>query len=254
MSDKNYVISEEYILPSNGKIYSQKVNPVVRLRSMTTNDEMKRLAPSERPYKNLCDIIDDCLIDDPGISSYDMCLADYQYLLHKLRVVTYGADYKLEFQCPWCLTTETATLNLDELEVVTAENIDIESLLHFDLPVTHKHIALRMQTPRIIDDITIQEKEFERKSKGSQGDSAFLFTLIATIESVDGDKLDYIQKEKFIRDLPMKDTNYITKKAQKLVDAFGIDTIIHRTCPKCGVDYAGSFRLTKEFFGPSIDE
>lgn len=91
-----YVFAEEYTLPSMGKVYDVKVNPVVRLKSMTTEHEMKRLSPSERPYKTLCEIIDDCLVDNPGISSYDMCMADYIFLLHKLRVATYGKHMMLQ--------------------------------------------------------------------------------------------------------------------------------------------------------------
>lgn len=44
----DYIISEEYTLPSHGKIYSKPVKEVVKLRSMTTNEEMKRLSPSDR--------------------------------------------------------------------------------------------------------------------------------------------------------------------------------------------------------------
>ena len=250
----NFTIAEEYTLPSKGIVYSQNVNPVVTIKSMTTQHEMQRLAPSERPYKNICAIIDDCLVDNPGISSYDMCLSDYQFLLHKLRVVTYGADYKMQFTCPYCKSTEDAVINLDSLKVVEADNIDFSSLQEFILPQTKKKIVLKMQTPRIIDDITVKTNELKKKSNKSQGDPAFLFTLINLIDTVDGKKLDAIEREKFAVNLPMRDTNYIMKKAQKLVESFGIDTSITRTCPVCGLDYTGFFRITKEFFGPTIDD
>ena len=92
---ENYAIFEEGTLPSLGKVYGGlKVNPDFKIRSMTTEEEMRRLSHSDRPLKVICDIIDDCLIDKPfEISSYDMCLGDYQYLLHKLRVATYGPQY-----------------------------------------------------------------------------------------------------------------------------------------------------------------
>ena len=54
----NYTIAEEYTLPSLGKVYKEQVNPVVKIRSMTTEEEMLRLAPSEKAYKNICEIID----------------------------------------------------------------------------------------------------------------------------------------------------------------------------------------------------
>lgn len=251
MSD--YVVAEEYTLPSLGKVYSENVNPVVKIKSMTTNQEMKRLAPSERAYKTICDIIDECLVENPGISSYDMCLADYQFLLHKLRVVTYGKDYKLEFTCPFCGSKEEATIDLDSLEVRNADDINYGDLQEFVLPKTKKKIRIKMQTPRMIDQISIQSKDLDKKSKGTQGDTAFLFTIEYMIESVDGEELDSVRKERFVRNLPMMDTNYIMKKAEKLVESFGIQTSIEKECPICGLDYTGSFRFTQEFFRPSID-
>ena len=249
----NYSIAEEYVLPSGGKVYAEQVTPVVKIRSMPTEEEMKRLAPSERAYKNICEIIDDCLVEDPGISAYDMCLADYQFLLHKLRVVTYGSDYNTTSICPYCGTENSGVVNLNDLKVVPYSLNDFSKYNEFVLPVTKKKITIRMQTPRMIDDVTAQSKELQRKSKGAAGDTAFLFTLQNLIETIDGKKLDPIKKEDFVRQLPMMDTNYIVKHAQKLVESFGIDTAIVKTCSMCGLDYTSSFRITAEFFGPSID-
>lgn len=249
----NYVIAEEYTLPSLGKVYDEHVNPVVKLKSMTTTHEMKRLAQTERPYKNLCEIIDDCLVDNPGISSYDMCMADYVFLLQKLRVVTYGRDYKVVSTCPFCGSETQVNVNLDELEVVPFDVDNFADLREFTLPKTGKKIKLTMQTPRMNDEVTIRSKELRRRTKGSDGDSAFLITLEMIVNTVDGEKLDIIQLERFLRDLPMMDTNYITQHEKKLVESFGVKNIIEKTCPVCGLDYTSSFRIGPDFFRPDID-
>ena len=62
-----------------------------------------------------------------------------------------------------------------------------------------------------------------------------------------------IKKEQFVRTMPMMDTNYIIKHAEKLVESFGIRMEIPYTCSLCGLDYNSIFRVTKEFFGPTID-
>lgn len=249
----NYSIAEEYTLPSLGKVYTQKINPVVKLRSMTTQEEMKRLSPSERQYKGLCDIIDDCIVEPIGISVYDMCIADYQFLLHKLRVVTYGNSYKINSICPYCGTQNEIELNLDELKVTECSLEDISKLMEFDLPKTGKHIKIALQTPRMLDEISIRNKELQRKSKGAAQDATLIYTISSLISTIDGEYLDAVKKEDFVRNLPMMDTNYILKHAQKLVESFGIDTTIEQFCGFCSLDYKGSFRFTSEFFGPSID-
>jgi hypothetical protein len=249
----NYSFAEEYTLPSLGKVYTQKINPVIKLRSMTTEEEMKRLSPNERQYKNLCEIIDDCMIENPGISSYDMCLADYQFLLHKLRVVTYGSDYKTVSTCPYCDNVNEHTIDLGNLEVKECDLDELNKYLEFDLPKTGKRIRLALQTPRMLDDVTVKSNDLKKRSKGKAKDSTLIYTMQSLISTVDGKYLDPIKMEEFLRNLPMMDTNYIIKHAQKLVESFGMDSGVTNVCSLCGLDYTSSFRFTSEFFGPTLD-
>lgn len=249
----NYTISEEFHLPSKGKVYSENVNPIVKLRSMTTEDEMKRLSPSERSYKNLCEIIDSCLVENPGISSYDMCLADYQYLLYMLRVVTYGSKYNVTSRCPYCSSDNDSSIDLNNLKITPYVKKDLDKYTNITLPISNHKVTIRMQTPRMIDDVEEQVKERRKQTKNKEGDSAFLFTVMGIIDKIDGEDLDPIKKEDFVRKLPMGDTNFIIRNAEKLVESFGVQREVENVCPVCGLDYTSSFRLTKEFFGPSID-
>lgn len=250
MSD--YVIAESYTLPSLGKVYKTDVNPHVKLRSMTTAEEMKRLAPSDKIYKNICEIIDDCLVEKPGISSYDMCLGDYQFLLHKLRVVTYGPEYNVSSTCPYCGSTNSGTVNLDDLAVFEY-NDELNKYFELDLPKSKKHIKLRMQTPRILDGIQERAKELKKRSSNVVGDPAFLLSIETLIEEVDGHKPNPLNLPEFVKSLPMMDTNFILKYADKLNERIGLDTRLDNTCDVCGLDYTNFFRVTGEFFGPSID-
>lgn len=110
-------IFENFVLPSGGAIYGTFVNPNVTLRSMTTMEEMKRLSPTDTPYKVMSDIIEDCMKPKPAIHVYEMCLGDYQYLLHKLRIVTYGPDYKMTVKCKDCGETTESIGNLESLQI-----------------------------------------------------------------------------------------------------------------------------------------
>lgn len=246
----DYIIAEEYTLPSKGLVYSQEVNPNIKIRSMTTNEEMKRLSPSERPYKLLSEIIDDCLVVKPGISSYDMCLEDFQYLLHKLRVVTYGSDYKLTTVCPVCGNINNQKLDLDTLPVSEYSD-ECNQNLNITLPATKKVIKLKLQTPRILDDISVKSKDLHTKSPDMKGEPAFLLNLQSLIDTVDGEKLNTAQLTAFVSQLPMRDANYILKSINKI--KLGIDTMITFTCQKCKANYNQSLPITGEFFRPSID-
>ncbi len=248
----DYTLTGSYTLPSLGKIYSTSVNPNIKLRSMTVAEEMKRLNSSDRPYKNIADIIDDCLIDKPGISAYDMCLGDFQFLLHRLRVVTYGSKYKLSSKCPHCGFENVGEIDLNDMSV-SSYTEDVNKYFEIELPVTKKHLKLRMQTPRILDDISVRVKEITSKRKSSSKDSAFLLNIESVIELVDGEKLDMFKKSDFVKQLPMADTNYIIAAITKVNEVIGLDTSLYMTCDLCGLEYESPFRVTPEFFRPTVD-
>ena len=248
----DYTLTGNYTLPSLGKVYDVDVNPDVKIRSMTVAEEMKRLNSSDRPYKNLADIIDDCLIDKPGISSYDMCLGDFQYLLHKLRVVTYGTKYKLSSRCPHCGFDNVGEIDLNDMSVSSYTD-EVEKYFDIELPVSKNKVRLRMQTPRMLDDINIRVKEITSKRKSSSKDSAFLLNIESVIDKVDGSKLDVFKKSDFVKQLPMADINYILASVNKINELIGLDMTLNATCDFCGLDYDSPFRITPEFFRPSID-
>ena len=138
----NYTIMEGYELPSRGKIYAEDVNPHIELRSMTARDEMKRLSPSSTPLKTLADIIEGCCIEKPAIHVYDMSLGDYEFLLHKLRIVTYGEDYKVTLRCFECGEAIETVADLGQLSVKDFDEDAIKALQTFSLPKSGRVITL----------------------------------------------------------------------------------------------------------------
>ena len=249
----DYTIAENFILPSKGEIYEKTFDPNIKLKSMTIRDEMKRTSQNATPHRNLCEIIDGCLLTKLPISAYDMCIGDYEYLLHKLRVVTYGPEYKMVVGCPHCTAVYEANTNLDELKVKEFDLKQIEECLDFVLPVCKREIKLRLETPRILDAIDAKVKEAKRKDKVDYDPTAFI-TLQQTIELVDNMKLGYIELENFINQLNAKDAIFILNKINKVNSFIGLDTSLDVTCSTCGGDIKTFFRFGPEFFRPSENE
>lgn len=250
---KDYTIAEDFTLPSLGKVYEKEINPEVKIRAMTTEDEMRRLSRTNRPHKLLCDIIDDCLVEKPEISSYDMCLPDQQFLLYKLRTVTYGSNYKLSCVCPHCGATNDIVFDMDRLVCKQYTDED-DSLFTLELPVTKKTVKLKLQTPRMLEAIDAKVAEAKKRHPNIESEPAFLFNVVAIIDEIDGENLSEIDKEDFVRNLPMRDTNAIANRLNKLTESFGISSEFEETCDRCGLNYTATFRTSTEFFRPTIDE
>ena len=252
-NQRDYTISEFFTLPSEGKVYNELIDPQIELRSMTTAEEMRRLSPNDRTYENLCSIIDDCLVKGPSMSSYDMCLGDYQFLLYKLRLITYGSDYVVNVQCPYCKSVSQEKINLDNLYVKTYSE-DINKYNSLVLPMTNKKITLKMITPRMLDNLKDKVKEFKRRASDSNLDSAILYSISSVIDTVDGKKQNEAKLEEFVRTLPMKDTNMIANYSDKASSMLGVDTNLIFSCDMCGLEHKTRLPMNNEFFRPALDE
>lgn len=250
MSD-NYTIKESFKLPSKGLIYSKPINPVVELRSMTTREELRRTSPTNTPYKVLADIIEDCMIQKPEIHVYDMCVGDYEYLLHKVRVVTYGSDYKMLVECPLCHCLHSEVINLDNIAVKEYDDKKVKEMMTVHLDRCNKTVVLKVQTPRILDNIQSGIDELLKKSK--EKDPTILVTLEYMIDTVDGQKLSFGDLESFINNLPAKDMNKLMQRIEKLNREVGLETMVPCHCNQCGYDFETFFRFQPEFFRPVED-
>lgn len=248
---ENYTIMEGYELPSRGEIYDVKVNPHVELRSMTARDEMKRLSPSTTPLKTLADIIEGCMIEKPKIHVYDMALGDYEFLLHKLRIVTYGPKYKMGLSCPHCLEAFEADADLEQLAIIDFDEDKFNELQTFVLPKSGDTIKIKFQTPHMLDDIELQTKEAKRKFKSADVEFDLLFLLKNVIDEVNGAKMSPDKLETYINNLPAKDMVKIVNNVDALNACVGVDSKLIVDCPHCGGEVRTFFRFGSEFFRPT---
>lgn len=248
---ENYTIMEGYELPSKGEIYDVKVNPHVELRSMSARDEMKRLAPSTTQFKTLADIIENCMIEKPAIHVYDMCLGDYEFLLHKLRIVTYGGKYKMLLACPFCGETNDITFNLEDLELKEFDINKYNELRTIILPRSGHTVSIKFQTPRMLDEQELKVREMKKKYKDADIDFGTLVLLSSIIDTVDGVKLDPLKMESFVEKLPALDMAKILNNLDEINKSIGIDTKIQVPCPVCDNEINAFFRFGPEFFRPT---
>ena len=247
----DYTIMEGYTLPSKGKIYTDPVNPHIELRSMTARDEMKRLSPSSTPLKTLADIIEGCCIEKPSIHVYDMSLGDYEFLLHKLRIVTYGEDYKVSLRCTECGSIIETIAKLGQLDVKDFDEDAIRDLQTFSLPKSGHIITLNFLSPRMVEEMEVKVKDMKRRYKNATIDFDTLVRLLTNIDLVDGEKKSEHDLEQLVTNLPALDLQKILNHIDKLNQQIGLENILYLTCPNCGEEITTFFRFGPEFFRPT---
>lgn len=247
---EDYTIKETYKLPSLGKIYSVPMPEEITIRSMTINEEMMRLG-GNGTWRALADVLDACVVTDIPMSTYDMCTADFTFLWHRLRVVTYGNKYPLTCTCPYCKYQNNFQIDLLQLPVIYYGE-DTTKYQAFGLPVSGKQITLNIQTPHMLDAIDSRMKALKDK-QGANYNSDILLVIQLAVDTVDGEKLDNTSKELLLRQLPMQDINKIIVATDKLNNSFGLGIKVDAECDNCGQTFMTMFQQGNEFFRPSVD-
>lgn len=248
----NYTIMEGCELPSGGVIYDPVMNPHVELRSMTARDEMKRLSPSTTPLKTLADIIEGCMIEKPAVHVYDMAVGDYEYLLTKLRVITYGKEYKFTVRCSECGEIFDASTNLDELELKDFSIDSYNEARNFILPDSGDQVALKVISPRILEGITQKANELKKKYKGATIDFNTFSKILLCIDTINGEHLNQGALEtKIDYKWTARDLQKVLNQIDKSSTMLGYKSNVTVTCTKCGEDVLTFFRYGPEFFRPT---
>lgn len=253
MSETNYSIAEYVDLPSGGKIYDKPVEAEIKLRAMTGRDELKR-AGGKNSFKVLAEIIEDCMINKPAVHVYDMAIGDYEYLLHRLRVITHGTKYKMVVWCPSCEKYHEAVADLDQIQVLTYEEEAWNKAKYIILPDSKDTITLQFQTPRMLDEQKAKVKDMQRRYKNSQLDFNKLVLLKSVIAEVNGQLMDAMKLEDYIMGLSARDMNVIIHGVDVLNACIGIDARLIVDCPnpECGAEIPTRFQYGQEFFEPTI--
>lgn len=254
MSDIVTTIQEEFTLPSQGRIYDKLVNPNIKLRSMTAQDEMLRLTVSDDKSKVLADVVERCIEGEkPAVSVYDMCIGDYYYLLNALRLVTYGSKLNYTARCLVCGDIFDTVLDLDDIPVRNwDENYD--KLKTVVLPDSKKTIELNYQTPRMLDDIARRIKQLKKQNADLPDEAEEeQQKIIFSIKTIDGRRPNPAEAEMLVKKMKMKDYNFLSQKVDLLNESLGPHRVIQLECTHCHNETLALFRYSSQFFRPVVD-
>jgi hypothetical protein len=120
----------EFTLPVGFEDEDGRVHRTAVLRKMTGRDEATMADRRNRANgaRIITELLGNCLIrlgdvDQPGAGvARSLYSADRQYLLVKLREITFGPEMQATYPCPTCREATVLVEDLDELEVVSLED------------------------------------------------------------------------------------------------------------------------------------
>jgi hypothetical protein len=243
---------ESVPLPSNGTVYPVESplhrKETVDIRAMTAREE--DILTSRALIKKgtvITELIKSCLTDK-RIQVQDILAGDRNAIMVALRITGYGAEYKVEADCPKCNVRSKQDFNLADMPIKRLEIDPVvigQNVFEFKLPVTKKAVHFKFLTGRDEEEInTISERA---KKQGAIADSAVTTRLQYSIVSVDG-KTDRSSVNGFIRNMPARDSMTLRKHIE--ANEPGIEMKGEFDCSSCGEQSEVRVPLGASFFWP----
>lgn len=248
MSKSRVAIRETYSLPSRGLVYGESIPDKVTIRAMTTKEEKQRLAGIGLYV--IPDIIKACIVEPDNIDVYNMKLFDINYLMYKIRIVTYGPMYDLTLRCAHCGHIFNTSINLDDLPVKEVEDNFKEPFMTSPLPVSKDVIEFKLFSVNDLAHISRESKRMASKFPDYELNPEDIVTLMQKVETVNGEKLNDIDLRTYLEDMNARDLLVFETEYNKIDNNLGLDRQIVEICPNCQEDVSTLIPITDEFFRP----
>lgn len=251
MAKSRVSIQETFDLPSAGRLYDGAIPSKVTLRAMTTMEEKQRLAGSG--IMNIPNIIKACSVKPADLQIGKMKLFDVNFLMYKLRIVTYGSQYKVTLICRKCGHKYTTVIDLDDINVNSVPDDFKEPFEIGPLPVSGDVLETRLLS---LDDYVRMEKESKKilaKYPDYIGDPEYILGYKYKISKINGEIPQDFELTNYVQGMHARDAAYFDSKYLKVSNGLGLDIDLVDICPKCGEEVEFSLPINDEFFRPSYD-
>ena len=219
-------------LPSLGKCYPNYNTDSVRIKPFTFEDErnLRVAARGTEGNEAITTLLDSCI---DGIPVQALTIFDKNYVLFKLRELSYGSSYPIIGKCDSCGTNNTLRLELSALPVSYFEEDYLEYTQVF-LPDAQKTAVIRF--PRVNDEPHLDTPE-------KLVDSINRF--VTSIEGISDEAIIFA----FIRKTTVKDVTTLRNKIFDL--SLGYENEILYPCGGCNKDNKTHLTLNENFFSVS---
>lgn len=252
MARSKSTITESYTIPSAGsKIYQGiEIPDTFTLRAMTTIEEKMRLASSDG-FKVIPQIIKACCVDPEATPDLRrLKIFDLQFLMYKLRVVTYGPNYEISITCPYCGKTNKIEIDLDTIPVNEVPSDFTEPFEIGPLPVNGDILGCRFTTTLDYENINREARRIMNKYPDYVGDPEFIIKWNYILLTKNGEEMSAREIQPYIEGLNAKDLRYLESKYDKISSSFGLDIAMVEKCSACDNDIEFTLPMTSEFFRP----
>jgi hypothetical protein len=224
----------------------------VVLRKMTGREEA---ILADRKYarnggKLVTELLHSCIVEIDGLEKNGrgpvagMYSADRNYLLLRLRSITFGSELESTYTCPGCGESISALEDLDELPVRMLQEGEEQQDLTVELEdgwmdkEGQVHTALTMRLPTGADEEAVAP---QMRENASLGKNALLARCARSLGEVPTHRLEALGP-RIMSELTMTDRRLIDRALNEA--APGVELVREIECPRCARTFSTSLDLS----------
>ena len=172
---------------------------------------------------------------------------DRNYLLLKLRSITFGPELPASYSCPHCGETQEVAEDLDALPVTPVQDGDSAGEPEVAVELedgwidrdgqVHTSVTLRLPTGTDEEAVAQQVRE-----NASLGKNALLARCVKTLGDVPRHRLEALGP-KIMSELTMTDRRRIDRAMNETVP--GVDLVRHLECSSCGREFTATLDMSR---------
>ena len=253
MSDLMYPV-EIINLPSEGKYYPEghplrKTSGQLELKYMTAKEEDILTSTNLIANGTVIDRLLESLIVHEGVKPVDLTTGDVNAVLLAARVLAYGKNYDVQFQCEECEESVAVSVDLTQLESPDdLVDVDEDGQHQF---TTDSGLDIVIKTLSRGDELTVEKDNKIVETKYSKKVSSEITSrLRKVIVSINGET-DKNVLNTMIDNLIVKDSRKVREELGKINPT--VDMMIEFTCDSCGHTMKGGMPIGVDFFWPDIE-
>ena len=242
----------DFTLPVGYTDKEGQTHRTVKIRKMTGREES--ILTDKRYQRNggrlVTELLHSCLVSlgnlpKNGSSPISgMYSVDRNFLLLKLRSITFGSDLKASYTCPTCNETVKVTENIDDLPVrnleegESAEEIGVELEDGYVDRDGQVHASLKLRLPTGADEEAVAA---QARQNASEGKNALLARCMKSLGDIPRHRLEALGPQ-ILSELTMTDRRLIDKTLN--LAAPGINLVRQIECTSCGNTFSTTLDLS----------
>lgn len=226
-----------------------KVPANVTLKAIQRKDKKKVLLSDADDM--LLALLQNAIVHPTSFNVFDLLPFESEYLLYRLKVLTYGNEHTFNEVCPHCGKTNSVTINLNDIPIEPVPD-DFKTVFDIPpLPVSGDVITCKMLTEG--ENIAIQNeiKKMQEATGNDQFDIDILWEY--RIVAINGNnKIAPIEITQYLDNLSDYDSEYFMAYYTDKLGNYGLQKNISYTCDNCGKIVSKDLPSIYTFFRPTF--